>query len=206
MDSVEEWAQEMMREVCGFWRELVQEGSDLASGVAVFYGPVRRRPEVMVIGINPGGGPASFDRARCQVIPRIHEYVTYEQCSSDPIAGRMCALFRRIDRFELLERSVKLNLNFFRTPGEADWNQVPRQLRQRIRAFCDEKVDRIIAYLAPRVILAEGLIFFSPISSDSGGQCLLLRVCSPSRTHAGSPHAGSYPWRTHHRPRSTLRS
>jgi len=111
----------------------------------------------MFVGINPGGGPASFDPGRCEETPPVHEYVAYEQDSSYPIAGRMCVLFRRIGRFELLERSVKLNLNFFRSRGEKEWSRLPRDLRHRIHLFCDERVDRVIAYLAPRVILAEGI-------------------------------------------------
>jgi hypothetical protein len=174
MESVTEWAEQITRGVCSFWRQLEQEGNALPSGVSVFYGPVRKRPEVMIVGINPGGGCESFDRLRCEEIPSIHEYITYESYPDYPIAGRMCELFRRTGRFDLLERSVKLNLNFFRTTGEGEWNQLPRPLRQRIRVFCDEQVNRIIAYLAPRVILAEGLSTFNRLRQLSTLRGLVL--------------------------------
>jgi hypothetical protein len=156
-ESTEDWARDITRQTCLFWRELVNESHPLDSGVALFYGPVRAQPPLMIVGINPGGGATSFDRDRCDEISEVHEYIAHEHDNGYPIAGRMCSLFRTTGRFDLLERSVKLNLNFFRTRGEDEWRRLPKALRTRIQLFCCAIVDQILTRLMPRVILAEGL-------------------------------------------------
>ncbi len=65
------------------------------AGYAVFYGPVRYMPDLMLIGLNPGGGESCFhgNREVLCAIDNPMEYLTYRNDSTYPIAGKTVAIF-----------------------------------------------------------------------------------------------------------------
>jgi len=170
--EVIKWAGDLLDETYHFWETEMYTAKDgdtkkaLRSGFAVFYSPPRLHPDIMIIGVNPGGGQDSFDERRARRIPPTHEYIAYENDSHYPIARCMCGLFGP-ERRSLLEQSVKLNLNFFRTRSESTENNQDRRelglkdldrlLDYRLSKFSHQKVEDIIDKLQPRVVLAESI-------------------------------------------------
>lgn len=148
-DKVTQWAKTLTSDVDKIW----SEHSFLKDGFAVFYSPVVPNPELLIVGFNPGGDSSSFDRARANQIPEQHEYL----CESYAIAKKMRALFESIEELPVLERSVKTNLLFFRSPSIAHWNKVDPQYRSKLETFCASKIKEMAAVLRPRFILAEGI-------------------------------------------------
>jgi hypothetical protein len=69
-------------------------------------------------------------------------------------------LFEGVDRDEWLEASIKLNLIFFRSENEAQWESLEKSVRDDLEMFCYMKVNDIIDTLKPRYIVTEGLKVF----------------------------------------------
>ena len=69
-------------------------------------------------------------------------------------------LFDSIEREDWLAYSVKLNLVFFGSENDAEWETMDRDLRDELETFCFKKVSDIVATLKPRYIITEGLEVF----------------------------------------------
>lgn len=188
MDSaskVTQWAESLTADVDKIW----SEHAFLKNGFAVFYSPVIPNPELLIVGFNPGGDSSSFDRARANQIPKQHEYL-YENFA---IAKKMRSLFESIEALPALERSVKTNLLFFRSPSIAHWNKVNPKHRSKLETFCGGKVGEIIAVLRPRFILAEGIKTYTHLRKSLGLQSEERAIKSKNRTlFVSTKSSGTY--------------
>lgn len=155
--DVQSWAEALTAEVDRTW----QEHSGLKAGYAVFYSPVRLNPDVLIVGLNPGGDENSFDRASAIKIPSSHEYLTADY----PMAVKVRKLFEDIGYRSALESSVKLNLLFFRTRNIQDWRKIEPAVRDPLEKFCKTKVVEIVRTLRPRIVMAEGIEVYTALKS-----------------------------------------
>lgn len=103
------WVTALLKNVDRKWKAVQDEFR--LSGYKVFYSPIRFRPGLMIIGLNPGGDLEDFDPSSTQSIPPTHEYLVKRY----RLAKRMRCLFNKLGRESLLAASVKLNVIFFRT-------------------------------------------------------------------------------------------
>lgn len=153
------WATDMVAKIDAKWMEVSGDASpypaDLKkSGYAVFYSPVRKRPPLLILGLNPGGGEKDFDRNANRKIPDRHEYL----CADYKLARLTRGLFREIGFEGRLAESVKSNLLFFSTKhGIEDWKRVPEPLRTELRNLCEDGVREMVDKLRPQSILLEGI-------------------------------------------------
>jgi hypothetical protein len=150
------------------WEELEGEYPFWRSGFNVFYSPVQLPVRVVILGANPGGGPDVFDLGRASTIPASHEYFQYVY----PMARRMRDLFAKAGDQEALERSLKLNLNFFRSRDLQEWLSAPAGARLKMEQFSQRKVQEILDRVAAPVVLAEGMATFDRVAE-------LLRASNP---------------------------
>ena len=85
--------------------------------------------------------------------PGEHEYITEDY----PLARKTRDLFKSLGKLELLGNSVKLNLNFFRTKSDQDWEALDVDMRTELENFCTNKVREIVTRLKPKIVIAEGI-------------------------------------------------
>ncbi|MGA1861628.1 hypothetical protein OWM07_01900 [Deferribacter thermophilus] len=170
------WATDLLNEVKKVWEET--ENNHLKNnGFAVFYSKVRKNPELMIIGYNPGGGDKDFNIEDVFNLDKEHEYIKYSgkynKNEKYKTAEVMYKLFEEIRKLELLEKSVKLNLIFFRSKSEKEWQSLDKNSRILLEQFCFDKIKEIIDFLNPKTILLEGIktfdLFISEILSKRYG-------------------------------------
>lgn len=158
--DLEPWAESIVQEVYETWKT---KFSFWRQGVKIFYSPVRKSPDVMIVGHNPGGDESSFaeDLKKFErgdfSLPDANEYLVRNYL----IARRMRDFFH--DR-SVLENSVTFNLIFFRSKDVRLWNSLPLDKRTEMEAYCRAKFRQIVERLKPRIILAEGMKTFDDIA------------------------------------------
>lgn len=134
---------------------------DYPSGYAVFYGPVHYMPDLMLIGLNPGGDERCF-HGKKEILCSSDEQMEYLKYRDDPtyrIAGKTVTIFESVGLLKLLETSVKINLNFFRSKKWADLSM------QHLKECLDLTLE-IIDTLKPKVILCESLFVFDVLQKE----------------------------------------
>jgi hypothetical protein len=154
--DIDIWAEELLKDVCEKWETPECKYAFKDCGFRVFCSPVHLSPELMVIGYNPGKDDKPFCKEEDSQIPEFHEYLYH----NSRIAGKMKYLFESIEREDWLADSVKLNLVFFGSENDAQWETMDRDLRDKLETFCFKKVSDIIDTLKPRYIATEGLKVF----------------------------------------------
>lgn len=154
--DVHNWAEDLVDEVCEKWKRSANMYDFSEHGFRVFYSPVYQNPDLMIIGFNPANGEKPFSKEDDCQVPVVHEYL----CHDSRMARRMKYLFEGIEKDEWLEASIKLNLIFFRSENEVQWESLDRVIRDDLEMFCFNKVNDIIDTLKPRYIMTEGLRVF----------------------------------------------
>ncbi|MDL1955774.1 MAG: hypothetical protein LWW95_01785 [Candidatus Desulfofervidus auxilii] len=153
--DVFEKAKEILDNVQRYWKELQDKYPEYSSlwksGFSVFYSPVSQNPQFMLIGINPGGDESCFDETRDSKIPLEHEYFKENYL----LAKTMRYIFEKAGLEQELKQSVKTNLNFFRSKGEKQWNEIEANLKKEIESFCEKRIKEFIEVAKPRVIFCE---------------------------------------------------
>jgi hypothetical protein len=81
------------------------------------------------------------------------EYITSTGKDGYPLAQRTCPIFQHIGYLETLAKSVKTNLNFFRSKQDS-------LLPKEDALFCRAHVIRIIEMLQPGALFCEGVTVF----------------------------------------------
>jgi len=154
MDVCEK-AKEILDNVQRYWKGLQDKHPEYSSlwksGFSVFYSPVSQNPQFMLIGINPGGDESCFDETRDSKIPLEHEYFK----ENYHLAKTMRYIFKEAGLEQELKQSVKTNLNFFRSKGEKQWNEIEANLKKEIESFCEKRIKEFIEVAKPRVIFCE---------------------------------------------------
>jgi len=163
--EIREWADNLLKEVLEKWQSMKGRYDFHEYGFAVFYSPPYYNPELMLIGYNPGGRRDVFNPERDSTITSItgHEY--FQNDYDYALARKMRELFEGVRKTPLLRSSVKLNLNFFRSPTMADWKQIDLRVRRELESFCYRKVQEIVERLHPRCIIAEGMQTYQEVKS-----------------------------------------
>ncbi len=173
--DIDIWAEELLKDVCEKWETTEDKYAFRDCGFRVFCSPIRLSPELMIIGYNPGKDDKPFSKEEDSQIPEVHEYLYH----NSRIARKMKYLFESIEREDWLADSVKLNLVFFGSEDDAQWEAVDRNLRDEFETFCFKKVSDIIDALKPRYIVTEGLKVFDILINS------VLMGCSKAEVKIG---------------------
>lgn len=156
MFDLNKWYKELREETIEQWNKYSIYENIKKKGFAIFYSPIKENPQLLIIGLNPGGGEKDFDPDKIAQIPKVHEYIT----ENYNMAVTMRALFTNMGKMELLNASIKTNKYFFRTENEAEKNELPIHA---LEDYCDLKIIDIINKLEPKIILIEGVTVFDDI-------------------------------------------
>ena len=161
LKTVEDFAQSVIDTVHAIW---LRDKEQYPAGYGVFYSPTRLRPELMVIGLNPGGDPTCFSGEKESVASPESpmEYITYRNDRSYPLAGKTVALFESIGLLDILAASLKTNMSFFRSKR---WAHLPQQHS----AECLRLVLEMIKTFRPKAILCESIRVFDLLYSRAVG-------------------------------------
>ena len=160
--DIQEWAEDLVTEVYEKWEASEDKYAFSECGFRVFYSPVVPNPDLMIIGYNPNSDDKPFHREEDSLLPEFHEYIYHKS----KIARKMKYLFEGIERHDWLENSVKLNLLFFKSENDAQWETMDEDLRTDLEMFCFKKVNDIIDTLTPRYIITEGLNVFDMLTTS----------------------------------------
>lgn len=151
-DELSTWAENVRKEVFEFWKGKYNHWEP---GFQVWYGPVDSDKTVLIIGIQPGGDEDSFENKRTRFeegdfsLPEEHDYLT-------PDFDLARDTTKAVPK-EIIEQSVKTNLNFFRAPEESDWEEgLDEKSRTEMEEFSFKKVEELIQRLEPDLIITEG--------------------------------------------------
>ncbi len=123
-------------------------------GYGVFYSHVHFQPELMLIGLNPGGNDDAAGKKE-QIMSKHEkmEYILNKDNSEYPIAGKTVDVFESIGQLHLLEQSVKINENFFRSRNI-------KSLCPQHAGECSRIVSEIIGEVQPRILICESIGVF----------------------------------------------
>ncbi len=154
--DINRWAENLIEEVSEKWERSENTYGFSGQGFRVFESPVYPGPDLMVIKYIPADQDEPFREEDDCRLPGVHEKFYHDS----KIEKKMKYLFEGIDRDEWLEKSVKLNLIFFRSENEAQWEGMEKNVRDDLETFCFIKVNDIIDTLKPRYIVTEGLKVF----------------------------------------------
>jgi hypothetical protein len=161
-DDLVGWAENVREEVYEFWKTNYRNWDP---GFQVWYGPVDSQKNVLIIGMQPGGDEDSFENKRIRFeegefsLPEEHDYLT-----SDFDLARDTG--KAVPK-QLIEQSVKTNINFFRAPRDSDWEEgLDENSRKDIEAYSLKKVQELIQRLDPDLIITEGTGVYEELISD----------------------------------------
>lgn len=175
-DDISLWAKQFHHELRLKWEELYKKEPKLEHGFQGFYSPVSYQPELMVLGLNPGGSKNDFDIRDCEDIPLIHSYYEYKY----PLAEKMKSFFEG-SLEPLLRNSVKTNVIFFRSKNMDEWYKLNPVIRKEAEDFCNQKVLELINTLKPKRLLLEGIGSYNIIHNVLGLSDENKNVIAPKR-------------------------
>ena len=143
MMDITKWAEDLTEEVYNEWKTKYSFWED---GFKVFYSPVRYRPELMIISLNPGGTKRNFVEEHYSdyedgdfSLPDENEYIT----SDYKFAKEIKILFKEHENF--LKTSVVLTTLFFRSSSFGYWEKNnPKKTRLVMERFAYDKVKQIL--------------------------------------------------------------
>lgn len=195
MSDISEWAEQTQKEVYQYWKS---NHEDWVNGFQVFYGPVKEDAEILILGFQPGGSESSFENDYQRFedgdfsIPDNHHYLN----PNFPLAREMKKILGNSD--DVIQNSVKSNVNFFRAPGQDEWSNLPDQRRQEMENFCKDHVLELEEKINPKLIIAEGMATWDRIQelfeiadgdcSYRGKERLICVSEENNRAHLGLMH------------------
>lgn len=148
-----DYALSIIDQVHARWRENADANSILyCSGFSIFYGPLRTRPALMFVGVNPGGLAGDFEDVDFLAAEKTRQDLPAMEYATETysLATRTRDLFNQVGRPDLLASAVKTNLNFFRSRDQAS-------MPTSDEAFCRELVFDMIRRICPRVLFCESI-------------------------------------------------
>lgn len=133
-------------------------------GMIIFYGPVFKNPDLMIIGGNPGGTEEKVQEAP----EKVHDYIVRDY----PMARNMKKIFK--GHHDKLFKSVKFNRIFFRSRNMKTFYKNPNW--ENLVEFSNKKSLEIIQKLKPKLIVAEGFGTFNFFNTDKKDSVLLRGI------------------------------
>ena len=152
--NLDNWAGSLASSVYEKWKS---DYSFWKPGFKIFYSPVRKSPDVMIISLNPGGNGENFrtkDIVRFEQgdfsVPIINEYALREY----NMAKKIRKFFS--DYEMLLDQSVAFPILFFRSKNFKEWKLLNKEKRREMEKFSYEKVKEIVKVIKPKIFLVIG--------------------------------------------------
>ena len=135
------------------------EIKSLYKGCQVLFSPLLPRPQILLIGFNPGGGYFKWHGKIVEEFQPLNALEYYLNTHS--LGEQTKSLFRHAGREEDLQNhTVKTNFYYWATDNVADFNRLlkllPQELSRKIFYFARLWTKQLIDSLQPEMIIAEG--------------------------------------------------
>jgi len=169
-DLVQEHCRGLYLRTRQLWQSMEGRYSTWECRFSILYGPPTHRPDLLIVGANPGYDPRDLYDEEIESWPLANEYVVKDW----PLARRLRSIFRDAGLPQLLERSLGTNLLFFKSASLAShsngfgWADNPGAARTVLERHCKNEMNALIPVLAPRAILVLGLTTFERFTAGRG--------------------------------------
>ena len=148
------------------WRGLEGQYPTWECRFSILYGPPQVRPDLLILGRNPGFDVEDLYDEEILTWPNANEYTN----KSWKLATKLRSIFADAGLKNLLARSVGTNQLFFKSKGidrhktGLGWKDNPLAVRKQLEEFCTHEVEGLIRLLQPKLVLALGLSVFDDIA------------------------------------------
>lgn len=163
------------------------EIKQLYKGTQIFMSPIRKNPEIMFLGINPGGGHYKHtdNTPSYKFKPEIKiDYLENEYT----LANEWKFVFNheRINSFDSLIYAFKTNCFYFATNDSKDLQKLIRISTKYIKNEIIEKSKewtiKMIQLVSPKILICEGMSAFNFLKGFLGKE---LIMCEEETLNAG---------------------
>ncbi len=134
---------------------------------SILYGPPIFRPDLLIVGRNPGFNADDLYDEEILTWPGKNEYTN----KNWPLATKLRSIFSGAGLEILLEKSLGTNQLLFKSKGVGrhktglGWGDNPLNVRRQLEAYCAHELECLVQMLEPRAILTLGLSVFDDIAS-----------------------------------------
>lgn len=167
--EIRKYCEGLYNRTFNLWRSLEGQYPTWACRFSILYGPPIFRPDLLIVGRNPGFDPDDLYDEEIMTWPRANEYTNKQWL----LAKKLRKIFDDAGKGSLLARSLGTNQLFFKSKGiERDesglgWKDNPLAIRRQIETFCSDELSNLIGFLEPRTILTLGLSVFDEIADPN---------------------------------------
>jgi len=133
------------------------------------YGPPIFRPDLLVVGRNPGFNAADLYDEEILTWPKDNDYAN----KNWKLAAKLRSIFSAANLETLLERSLGTNRLFFKSKGLGKhktglgWADNSPEVREQLEVYCAHEVGELVRLLEPKLVLALGLSVFDATASTA---------------------------------------
>jgi hypothetical protein len=146
-------------------RESNAELKNLYRGCQIYFSPYIKSPDLMLIGINPGGGYYKFHNN--QIVQKFDPQEVYEENYN--LAQEIKFVFREVGIHDIFKRTFKTNMYFFATDKANQLKEffelLPEEFRIKLKEKSVEWIKLLVNDISPKLILCEGHTAFDMLKS-----------------------------------------
>ncbi len=146
---------EAYRKTRDYYANLSQRMVRSDYGFKILYGPPKIKPDVLFLGLNPGGNENDAQQGKSagerDCWTKANEYISKDY--------RLATHIQKIWHRDQLENSVALNRLFFRSPNINAWktNSLEQSIRCDAEKFCLDECQKIVKAMEPKSLIIIGL-------------------------------------------------
>jgi hypothetical protein len=144
---------------------------ELYKGCQIYFSPLVRNPDLMLIGINPGSG--FYKANKNQIVQKFEPLEKYDE-GYDLAQEVKCGVFRHLGRENIFNSTFKTNVYFFSTDNADKLKNFLKLLPEDLRILLKQKsiiwLKEIIKLVSPKLILCEGHTVFYYLKSFYGNE------------------------------------
>jgi len=163
MSDVEAICREIYAETRAHYDAVRSVLGSAALGFRVLYGPPVVGAPYVFLGFQPGGTKDESDEGQHNSWPDQSWYTT----SNAPLARQL----RYVFGIDTVKHSG-LNMVFFRAPRLTAWDRIEPSVKAELERFSLERVERLVAALAPQHLIVIGLRTFRQLAHGDGDTVL----------------------------------
>ena len=168
-DEIVGYCSDLYNRTRTLWRSLEGQYPTWECRFSILYGPPILRPDLLILGSNPGFDPDDLYPEEILTWPKDNEYTTQDW----PLARRLRSIFASADLDYLLERSLGTNLIFFKSKclgrhkeTGLGWADNPLEIRRQLETYCAQEVGNLVEALEPKAVLVLGLAVFDKVTDE----------------------------------------
>ena len=132
-----------------------EELNSLYKGCQIFYTPYRNTPDVLFIGLNPGGGYAKANSGRI-----VESFEPLEAVDPNDLMYEARNCFRDVGIENILNNAVVTNGRFFATNGMEEllsfFTKLSENLRNEVKIMSAKWIQTLIKIISPKMIMCLG--------------------------------------------------